>query len=51
LIRDSLATAAAFLGAALWNISPTTNFIGAAATGAAGTLLYAWTLRRVPNAD
>ena len=51
LIRDSLATAAAFLGAALWSISPMTNFIGAAATGAAGTLLYVWTTRRVPNAE
>ncbi len=48
LIRDCLATAAAFLGAALWNISPKTNFIGAAAIGAAGTLLYAWTRRRAP---
>lgn len=46
LIRDCLATAAAFLGAALWNIGPKTNFIGAAAIGAAGTLLYAWTGRR-----
>jgi len=43
LIRDCLATAAAFLGAALWSISPNTNFIGAAAIGAAGSLLYIWT--------
>jgi MFS family permease len=49
LIRDCLATAAAFLGAALWSISPKTNFIGAAATGAAGSLLYVWTARRVPS--
>ncbi|MCI0424102.1 MAG: MFS transporter [Acidobacteria bacterium] len=48
LIRDCLATGAAFLGAALWNISPQTNFIGAAAVGTAGTLLYAWTARRTP---
>jgi len=46
LIRDCLATAAAFLGAALWSISPKTNFIGAAAIGAAGTLLYVWTGRQ-----
>ena len=46
LIRDCLATTAAFLGAALWKISPRTNFIGAAAIGAAGTLLYAWTGQR-----
>jgi MFS family permease len=43
LIRDCLATAAAFLGAALWSVSPKTNFIGAAAVGAAGTVLYVWT--------
>jgi len=46
LIRDCLATAAAFLGAALWSIGPKANFIGAAATGAAGTVLYAWTAGR-----
>jgi len=46
LIRDCLATAAAFLGAVLWEIGPKTNFIGAAAIGGAGTLLYAWTGRR-----
>lgn len=46
LIRDCLATAAAFVGAALWAISPNANFIGAAAAGAAGTLIYAWTARR-----
>lgn len=45
LIRDCLATAAAFLGAALWSIGPKTNFMGAAATGAAGTVLYVWTAR------
>ena len=46
LIRDCLATTAAFLGAALWSISPRTNFIGAAAIGTAGTLLYVWTAKR-----
>ena len=45
LIRDCLATTAAFLGAALWSINAKTNFIGAAAIGAAGTLLYIWTAR------
>lgn len=43
LIRDCLATAAAFVGAALWKISPEANFIGAAAVGALGTILYSWT--------
>lgn len=47
LIRDCLATSAAFLGAALWSISPKTNFIAAAATGALGTVLYLWTSRPV----
>jgi MFS family permease len=46
LIRDCLATAAAFLGAALWSIGPKANFIGAAVTGAAGTVLYVWTTGR-----
>jgi MFS family permease len=46
LIRDCLATAAAFAGAGLWSVSPQANFIGAAATGAAGTLVYVWTARR-----
>jgi hypothetical protein len=45
LIRDCLTTAAAFLGAALWRIGAKTNFIGAAAIGAAGTVLYVWTAR------
>jgi MFS family permease len=49
LIRDSLATMAAFLGAALWGISPKTNFIGAAASGATGTLLYIWTSRHMSS--
>jgi MFS family permease len=49
LIRDCLATAAAFLGAGLWSIGPKTNFIGAAAIGAAGTLLYVWTAGRAPH--
>jgi predicted MFS family arabinose efflux permease len=46
LIRDCLATLGAFLGAVLWRISPEANFIGAAAVGVAGTLLYVWTLLR-----
>lgn len=45
LIRDSLATAAAFLGAFLWQVSPQVNFLGAAGVGALGTLFYAWTMK------
>ncbi len=44
LIRDCLATGAAFLGAALWRISPQANFLGAVLVGTAGTLLYAWSI-------
>ena len=51
LIRDCLATGAAFLGAELWSVSPKTNFIGAAAIGAAGTLLYVWTARQAVATD
>jgi MFS family permease len=51
LIRDCLATAAAFLGAALWSIGPKTNFIGAAAIGAVGTVLYVWTAGRPAYAE
>jgi MFS family permease len=46
LVRDCLATVAAFLGAALWKLSPKANFVGAAAAGTAGTLLYVWTVQR-----
>jgi MFS family permease len=46
LVRDCLATVAAFLGAALWKVSPQANFVGAAAAGTAGTLLYVWTVQR-----
>jgi MFS family permease len=45
LVRDCLATFAAFLGAALWKLSPQANFMGAAVVGAAGTLLYVWTVQ------
>jgi len=46
LVRDCLATLAAFLGAALWQFSPQANFVGAAVVGAAGTSLYIWTQHR-----
>jgi MFS family permease len=46
LIRDCIATAAAFLGAALWKIGPQANFIGATIVGSAGTLLYLLKLRQ-----
>ncbi len=46
LIRDLVVTPGALLGAALWAISPLTNFLGAFLAGVGGTLFYAWTLRR-----
>src|SRR4029078_8960758 len=40
LIRDSIVRGGAILGAYLWNRSPAANFLGAAAFGIAGTILY-----------
>jgi len=47
LIRDCVVTSGSFLGAALWNISPQVNFIGAAVCGALGTAWFF--LRRTPS--
>lgn len=41
LVRDLTVTQGAFLGAALWEIGPAWNFLGAAAFGMAGTIFYA----------
>ena len=41
LIRDIIVTLAALSSAWLWNISPATNFLTAAAFGVAGTLAFA----------
>jgi len=46
LIRDLVVTPGAFLGAALWAISPQTNFLGAFLFGIGGSLVYAWSVRR-----
>jgi MFS family permease len=40
LIRDSVVTTGAFVGAWLWQISPYANFVGAAIFGAAGTFWF-----------
>jgi hypothetical protein len=45
LVRDLLVSAAAILGAYLWQLGPATNFLGAAALGLCGTLYYLFTLR------
>ena len=40
LIRDSIVSVGAILGAYLWSRSPAANFLGAAAFGIAGTIIY-----------
>jgi len=40
LIRDSIVSVGAILGAYLWSRSPAANFLGAAAFGIAGIILY-----------
>ena len=40
LIRDSIVSVGAILGAYLWSRSPAANFLGATAFGIAGTILY-----------
>lgn len=42
LVRDVIVSLAAFGGAFLWNVSPQTNFLAAAAFGVIGTIWFAW---------
>ena len=50
LIRDCVVTSGSLLGAWLWSLSPTANFVGAAVCGALGTLWFWWFIyRRPPN--
>ena len=46
LVRDLLVSTAAILGAWLWKIGPAANFLGAAAFGLCGTIIYLVALRR-----
>jgi MFS family permease len=46
LIRDCIVTSGSFLGAALWNLSPYANFIGAAVCGGLGTIWFWWFVYR-----
>lgn len=46
LVRDLIVSTGAILGAYLWKLGPALNFLGAAALGAAGTILYVRTTRR-----
>jgi MFS family permease len=49
LVRDLLVSAGALLGAWLWKFGPGANFVGAAAFGLCGTLVYLIALRREPS--
>ena len=51
LVRDLLVSAAAILGAYLWQLGPATNFLGAAALGLCGTVFYFVSTRRPVHAD
>lgn len=46
LIRDVIVSTGALLGAALWKLGPEANFLGAAALGALGTILYVTRISR-----
>ncbi len=46
LVRDSIVSTGAIVGAYLWNLGPGLNFVGAAALGAAGTIFYVKTISR-----
>jgi MFS family permease len=50
LLRDSIVSLAAFGGALLWYVSPTTNLLTAFAFGTLGTIWYALWGRDVPKA-
>jgi len=49
LIRDCTVTSGSFLGAWLWSMSPSANFIGAAVCGALGTIWFWWFIYRKKN--
>lgn len=46
LVRDSIVSTGAIVGAYLWKLGPGLNFAGAAALGLAGTIFYVKTIRR-----
>jgi MFS family permease len=46
LVRDLLVSTAAILGAWLWKLGPASNFLGAAAFGLCGTMVYLIAIRR-----
>src|SRR6184192_3267612 len=46
LVRDSIVSTGAIVGAYLWKLGPGLNFVGAAALGVAGTIFYLKTISR-----
>ena len=46
LVRDSVVSTAAILGAYLWKLGPALNFLGAAVLGIGGTIFYVKTVRQ-----
>jgi MFS family permease len=50
LMRDLIVSVAALLGAYLWKLGPQLNFLGAAAFGVAGTILYFRSTRQMREA-
>jgi MFS family permease len=47
LIRDSVVTSGSFIGAGLWLLGPTTNFLSAVGVGVVATAVYVASLRRL----
>jgi len=45
LIRDSVVTSGSFIGAGLWLLGPTTNFLSAVGVGVVATVVYVASLR------
>jgi MFS family permease len=50
LMRDLIVSTAALLGAYLWKLGPRLNFLGAAAFGVAGTIVYFRSTRQMRDA-
>ena len=48
MIRDCTVSSGSFLGAWLWSMGPSANFIGAAVCGLLGTLWFWWFIYRKP---
>jgi predicted MFS family arabinose efflux permease len=51
LVRDLIVSTGAILGAYLWELGPSLNFLGAAALGVVGTIFYVRTIRQERQAS